>query len=280
MAVINGCERAAEYRAIDDRGVHHAGQAHVETEHRRTIHLFRRIQPPDRRSDDPEVLRVLELDILRHRHFRGRFGELAITRAAISRCKHDLAILRMTRRWIALPLLRRCRHEHHARGRAGLAHRLPCIAHGSRAARQLTTQERVREERFIGRRMIDRDVVERHVQFFGDQHGQRGIDALPHFDFRHDEHDLAALVDLHEGIRREHAFLRRLDAISANHGLALALILTRGGQAEADQQAAARSDARRHAELEESTARKPCARRVTPRFDQSLRHVTPPSRPA
>src|ERR1700760_4555778 len=97
--------------------------------------------------------------------------------------------------------------------------------------------------------MIDRDAVERHVEFFGDQHGQRGINALTHFDLRHDQHDLAALVDLHESIRREYAVLRRLDAIAAYHRLAFVLILARGRQAEADQQSAACGDTRRHTEL-------------------------------
>jgi hypothetical protein len=44
-----------------------------------------------------------------------------------------------------------------------------------------------------------------HLEFFGDQHGDRGICALSHFDLGHGQHDLTIAFDANERVGREAA---------------------------------------------------------------------------
>ena len=50
------------------------------------------------------------------------------------------------------------------------------------------------------------------VEFFGQDHRDRGVDALPHLDLRHHQRRLAGVVDADEGVGRELAggVVRRL----------------------------------------------------------------------
>src|SRR6185295_16405838 len=50
---------------------------------------------------------------------------------------------------------------------------------------------------------------ERHVQFFGGQHRQRGVYALSHFAARHREHHAALARDLDPAVQPEFGFARR-----------------------------------------------------------------------
>ena len=51
--------------------------------------------------------------------------------------------------------------------------------------------------------MLDHDLREVGVEFLGEDHGDRGVDALTHLGLRDDQHGLAGIVDADEGIRRE-----------------------------------------------------------------------------
>lgn len=51
--------------------------------------------------------------------------------------------------------------------------------------------------------MLDRDLIEPHVQFFGQQRGLAGIGALPHFDARHHQLHAAVPVHPHESVGRK-----------------------------------------------------------------------------
>ena len=191
--------------------------------------------------------------------------------------------LRVAARRIDLPLLRGRVDQHDARGGAGAAHRLPRKADRRRTAGELAAEQRVHEEFFVGRRVIERDRVERHFELFGDQHRDRRIDALAHLDLRNHQRDLARRVDLDERVRREHAALRRFDGVAADHRFAGLLILARGRHAEAEQQAAAGRRAHRHAEFQKGAARDTgCAAfrrlRAVLCIEQSLGHVRLPSR--
>ena len=41
------------------------------------------------------------------------------------------------------------------------------------------------------------------IELFGENHRDRGIDALPHLDLRHDQRGLAGMINADESIRRE-----------------------------------------------------------------------------
>ena len=51
--------------------------------------------------------------------------------------------------------------------------------------------------------MLDHDLREVGVQFLGEDHGDRGVDALPHLGLRDHQRGLAGIVDADEGVRRE-----------------------------------------------------------------------------
>jgi hypothetical protein len=65
--------------------------------------------------------------------------------------------------------------------------------------------------------MIDHDAIERHFEFFGDQHRDRRVHAMSHFDLWNHHRDLVAPVDLDESVRREHAILRRFVYVATDH---------------------------------------------------------------
>jgi hypothetical protein len=133
--------------------------------------------------------------------------------------------------------------------------------------------------------VVERDRVERHFEFFCNQHRNRRVHALAHLDLWNHQRDLACRVDLDERVRCEHAVLRRFVCVAADHRLAALLILTDGRQTEAEQQTAARRRADAHAELEERAARHAArfigfglrALRAFVCIEQSLGHVRLPS---
>src|SRR5689334_9353065 len=49
--------------------------------------------------------------------------------------------------------------------------------------------------------MLELDLVQAHLELFGDQHRDRGVGTLPHLDIRHRENDLAIAADADEGVR-------------------------------------------------------------------------------
>jgi hypothetical protein len=52
--------------------------------------------------------------------------------------------------------------------------------------------------------MLELHLFQVHFQLFGDQHRDRGIGSLTHFDVRHGQSDPAISSNAHEGIGREH----------------------------------------------------------------------------
>ncbi len=283
VGIVDAGERAAEHRAIGDGRVDHVGHAHVQSEHSGAVYFLRRIEALHRGADQLEIFRIFQRHVLRRGQFRRGVHQLSVTNAAVAGRMNHLPGFCMTAGRIDLPLLRGRADQYGACGRAGTAHRLPGIADRRRTAGELAAEQRVHEEFFVRRRVIERDRVERHFELFGDQHRDRRIHALPHLDLRHHQRDFARRVDLDEGVRLEHAVLRRLIPIAADHGFAGLLVLTGGRHAETQQQAAAGRGTDRDAELQEraacDTALSTLRRlRAVLCVEQSLGHVRLPSR--
>jgi len=95
------------------------------------------------------------------------------------------------------------RHEHGAGGRTGTAQRLVEPAHRRRAARFLVAKEWIGVELVVGRRVLELDLVQPHLELFRDQHRHRGVGALSHFDLIHDERDPSIGADANERVGRE-----------------------------------------------------------------------------
>ena len=79
----------------------------------------------------------------------------------------------------------------------------PAVAHRGRAAGELrAAEQRVAVELGVGRRDRDLDAAQVDVEFLGDQHRHRGVDALPHLGAGRDQRDGVVVGDVHPGIRR------------------------------------------------------------------------------
>ena len=127
--IVHALQAAAEHGRLRQRCDLHAGRTSVDAIDRRAVDLRRGVEPLGRRADQLEVFGLLERDVRRDRHARSVGGKLAIFDASSGRRVQHLAALRAAGCGIDVPALGRGRHQHGARGRAGLAQRLPRAAH-------------------------------------------------------------------------------------------------------------------------------------------------------
>ncbi len=201
--VVHMRDLAAEHRAARERGDLHALGSRVDAVDGLAIDLVGRVEPLQRLADQLEIRRGLERRILRRRQRGGRLHKLAISRLPAARVVKDLAVLGPAGGRIDAPLRRRGLHQHGAGGRAGDSHRLPERADGGRAAGRLKAEKRVRVELVVGRRRDRSHLLERRIKLLGEDHGESGVDALPHLDLRDCEGDFAVRIDAHESVRRE-----------------------------------------------------------------------------
>jgi hypothetical protein len=132
--------------------------------------------------------------------------------------------------------------------------------------------------------MLDFDLIERHLEFLGDEHGNSRLDTLPHLDLRHCQEDLAAPIDADETVWHELTGSgRHLNVRRHRTAGPLRRNLATRRQCDADQQAAARRRAENDAEFQKMTARHPLLgllmhKRGARRFDRFPLHLNAPSR--
>ncbi len=201
-SVVHRGEPAAEHRRGHDRRHLHAGKPHVDAELRGAPHLLAGIQPPVRRADQAEALR-LQRHVVRDRQRRGALDEVAIADPPPAGVVQHGAVAGPAGSRIDVPERRRSGDQHLARGGAGPPHRLPGRAHGERTVGLLVAHDRVGIERVVGGRMLHRHGVEADLQLLGDQHGHRGVGALPHLDIGHGQRHRAVGGDAQKGVGRE-----------------------------------------------------------------------------
>ena len=91
LRCIERCDAAAECRALNDRGVTHAGQAHIDSEHGSAINLRSGIEARLRLSQQGETRGIFDGDVFRNRQLARRLGELTERRAPIRRFVLDHA---------------------------------------------------------------------------------------------------------------------------------------------------------------------------------------------
>ena len=179
----------------------HAGDGRVEREMRGAVRFGRRVDARNGVTDQLEIGRLLQRDLVRHRQLRRIGDERAVCgRLAALRMRDDA----IGRRQLArrhLPAGRRDRYQHRAGLAAGFAQLLPRVRHGRAAARPLHRAEReVRVAFRIGRRAFDA-----HVRPVGVEPRRRSSRCpyAPHFDVLRDDGDGAVGRDAQECIRRE-----------------------------------------------------------------------------
>ena len=258
-ARVERLHRAAQRGAHHDARVSHARQRDVDAERRRAVELRRVLDAAHRRADQLELRGRLERCVARHRQQRSGGDEFtecgALARHMLHHTLRDGDL-----RCRYLPRVSRGAHEHRARGRAGLTHWKPEVLRARRAAgeHQATVAHHFRRHPRgraadqpivirMERQSIDhgRDVVvdralRRHfradlrpvgIEFVGQQHRQRGMNALTHLGLRHDHGDVIVGADPHPAVECGFAWLRR-------QRVAVAKSSARRQQAPADAQCA------------------------------------------
>ena len=230
-----------------DRELHSRRPA-VDAELRAAVDLAGGVETPMRRSDQLEIGRLFERDVLGHRQLRGGIHQLAIAELAAGGAVHDHTLFRATGGRVDVPTLSGCTHEHDASRRACATQRDVGAANRRRTAGHLHADQRIHVDLVVGRRVLDRDFVDVDLELFGDQHRNRGIRPLSHLDDGHHERDLAGAIDAQKRVRRE----RRIGGETVAH-------LAARGKAEAKHQSAADRSGR--GELEKVAARGRYARR-------------------
>ena len=232
-------DAAGQRRAHGDAGVQQARRQHVDAVGGGAVELAGVVDAPLRLTDDAEVGLCLELHRRGQRLLRGLCREFAEARAAVGgRVQHAAGLGAAFARG-HLPLRRGRAHQHEPRRRAGLAHRAPLVGDARRAARARKPRDRAQQlahdlvRRALakalvagleGQRVEDHGLVvvdgveagllephlrHRGVHFFGQQHRQAGVRALPHFRLRHHQRDGVVTAHLDPAVERDLPVARR-----------------------------------------------------------------------
>ena len=231
-AVVDLRDLAAKYRTGLQRCELHVGQYRIDAVDGLAVDLVGGVEPLQRLADQHEILRVLQRDILWWHLAARRERQRAIGKLAPAVPVHDLAIGGRAACRIDLPLLRGGLDQHGARARAGSAQMRPPRPDRIGIAGGLNAEQRIAVELVAGRCVLQRHPREIGVELFRQNHGYRGVDALPHLDLRHHQRRLAGWIDADESIRRELAggVVRRLHRLVDRQ--------RRGGKVEREQKPA------------------------------------------
>src|SRR5207253_3922014 len=147
-----------------------------------------------------EILGVLERRILRRCKFAGRADQGAKPRLPSAADVPHLAIGRGATRGVDLPALCRRLNQHGARRGTRLAQRLPERTDGVGVTGDLDTEDGVAVELVVGWRVFQYDLLVIGIQFLGEDHGDRCVNALTHLNLRHYERRLAGRIDANERV--------------------------------------------------------------------------------
>src|SRR5207302_236293 len=107
---------------------------------------------------------------------------------------NHLSVLGFARVWTDFPLLGRRSDEHFTRGCPRPAQRQPGAGNAAAPSSAKVINFR------IGGRLLDLHLLPVHAQFFREDHGKRGHDALAHFRFTENERDAIVRSDADPGI--------------------------------------------------------------------------------
>ena len=202
--IVDALHAAAEYRRLREGRDLHAGRPDIDAVDGRSIDLRRRVETLGRGADQLEILRSLERDVVRAPASAPHRRRARHTRYVCRSARESLR--RVRARQVAGSTFQRCAAAATSMVRAiAPAWRSGC--HAPRIAFELpvacTPSSGIGVELFVGRGVLQPHLVEVHLQLFGDQHRDRRIGALAHFDIGHGQDDLAVTSDADEGVGRE-----------------------------------------------------------------------------
>jgi hypothetical protein len=202
-AIVDLGDLAAEHRALPQCREFHVGQHRVDTVDDLAVDFVRGIEPLQRFADQHEIPRVLQRNILWRHLAARRKRQRAIGKPASAPFVHHLAVGGRAAGRVDLPLPRGGLNQHGARAGAGGAQRRPPCSNGIGIAGGLNTEKGIAIELVARRRMLQRQSGKIGVEFLGQNHRDRGIDALPHLDLGHYQCGVPRRIDADEGIGRE-----------------------------------------------------------------------------
>jgi hypothetical protein len=180
LGFVDGFQRAFEHRALDDGGVEHVRQAHVDGVDRRAYNLVGHIEAALRRADQFPVFRFLQLDLRGRRHRGGRLRDAAERDGAASgEMGDDAARGGAFRARHVPPRSRRC-EQHLARRGAGAPQIVLRGRDGAAGAGRHVAPGAVAAEVLARRHELGLHLAPVAFELFGDQHGQCGEGALAH----------------------------------------------------------------------------------------------------
>ncbi|MNU88110.1 hypothetical protein D3C71_779130 [compost metagenome] len=222
FGAFKGFDAAAEGGRTGDHRSHQPVKLHVHAELRPAGDFFRSVQTLGGFADQLPVLCVLEFDRGRVWPWQlpGVIGQFAVGGTVLTGHDHPRFGMNLGRRDVET--LGRCVDQHQARRRAGLAIAVELHPGRGRAAGDLHPAKT--RQAVIGGRsrcMLDADFRPVGVQFFGDQHGQAGPDALAHFRVPQQYGDTVVVANTQEGIGRKHValvFRAHGETVGTGHG--------------------------------------------------------------
>ena len=203
LAVVNVDELAAKHWTSGHGGDLHAGNDRIDAEHCLAVHFVGRVDTLGGRTDEREVLGILERDLVRYRQLRRRVRQSSIIEPLPGRRMEHLALFGAAGGRIDIPARRRRRYQHDASGSAGATKRLPVGRHRCRAAGDLKPNEWIGIQLVVRRCGLEGHLREVDFQLFGDEHAHRGVGALSHLDLRHDECHAVIRANADEGVGTE-----------------------------------------------------------------------------
>ena len=200
----------SKYGAALDHRDERAGLARIDPVSRAARDDVATIRDADRLTDDAKLSRLLEgQGIARRGELRSRGRELRIGERASVRVQHPSLAGRELAR-VRVPLLRGCGDQEPARPGAGLPQFLESVGNAGAAARALVPVLRGEPRRCRTRhqpigQLFHLDLRPRHIEFFRDQHRERGLHALSDFAAARTDDDASVRLHAHEGVELRRA---------------------------------------------------------------------------
>ena len=170
----------------------HAGQLDVDAIGGTTIEFCGGVDTLRRFADERELGRRFESDFFGYGQFGSGFGQRAIAQAFFA-VQHRAAVDTQLTRGDS-PVRGRSLQQHGARLRPRLAQFLEAVADAGAAAGDLCAEQIVDVFGCDWRR-LDTNGLECHAEFFGEQLGEGGVDALTHLGFVDEYGDAVTAVD-------------------------------------------------------------------------------------
>ena len=211
--VIEIRDLAAKHRAARHARVLHIGNAEIDSVTGFSDNFIGGVEASQTLADNFVIFRLLEWRIGWHGQGGGFVRELSVAEPPVGRCMNDVAALRLACGARHSPFERSSGDQHLAGLRASFAHGVPGGAYTGAASSALVAVQHA------GAGLLNSNLLPVGFQFLGENHGQRGPDALPHLRARDHDRDFFVRRNAQICVGSKTVLRRRAVAgkIKANH---------------------------------------------------------------